>query len=551
MKMLYGLPAGLIISAFVFTQMASAALTTLFVATNATGDGSGSSWANATNSIQGAISAIDNTNPTNTVWVSNGVYEADGITNFPSGTILTNRVAIYKPITVRSANNDPTNTIIKGVWNSSDQTNAMGPAAVRCVYMTNGSSLIGFTLSNGATLKTAVANETYGGGVYCQSTNTVISNCVIVANASYAAGGGTYYGTLYNCTLNTNVTGGAGGGSYYGTLYYCTLSNNWTTASIGYPGTHCGGGAYGGIMSNCTIVGNRSQIGWQGGGVYYGTFYNCTLSNNFSDYGSAADSCTLSNCTIVGNRGSEAARSCTLFDCRIISNSVGIRGGGASSCILSNCTLIANSSATDWGGGATYSILYNCTLTGNRGNKAGGAYLSTLYNCMITNNSSDENGGGAYNSTLYNCTIVGNLATKYGGGAFGGTQYNCTIANNSASIQGGGASSNNLNNCIVYFNNAPNGSNWYENDVTIVFTNSCTAPAPAAGSRNITGNPMFVDTNTANYRLSVNSPCINTGTNGSWTTNSYDRDGRTRIRYGTVDMGAYENIYDGSIYTIH
>ena len=53
-----------------------------------------------------------------------------------------------------------------------------------------------------------------------------------------------------------------------------------------------------------------------------------------------------------------------------------------------------------------------------------------------------------------------------------------------------------------------------------------------------------------NYRLIANSPCINTGTNGNWMTNSYDRDGRTRIRYGTVDMGAYEKIYEGTIYRI-
>jgi len=50
------------------------------------------------------------------------------------------------------------------------------------------------------------------------------------------------------------------------------------------------------------------------------------------------------------------------------------------------------------------------------------------------------------------------------------------------------------------------------------------------------------------YRLRANSPCVNTGTNQGWMTNSYDLDGRMRIRYGTVDMGAYEAIYNGTIY---
>src|ERR1035437_2403652 len=83
---------------------------TYYVATNGPGGGA-TSWATATNNIQDAISlCVDG----DTVLVSNGVYQTGGVANYPTGYFLTNRVAINKAITVRSANNDPTNTIIKG-----------------------------------------------------------------------------------------------------------------------------------------------------------------------------------------------------------------------------------------------------------------------------------------------------------------------------------------------------------------------------------------------------------------------------------------------------
>ncbi len=424
-----------------------------YVATN--GSGGGTSWADATNSLQGAINAAIAAT-FDVVWVSNGVYDAGGITN--SGYLLTNRVLITKAITVRSKDNDPTNTIIKG-------SGPYGPAAVRCVYMSAG-SLVGFTLTNGSTLNSGNLNDRSGGGVYCPNTTPVISNCIMTCNSAYS--GDVSYG---------------GGGSFYGTLRNCTFIKNFS---------YYGGGAMYGVLSNCTLIGN----------------YTTTES-------------------AIYPQGAGAARA-ALYNCALISNS-GRRGGGACDSTLYNCTLISNS-VNDTGGGVwNCSVVSGCKLISNTGSTAGGA------------------GGGSY---LYNCLLTGNYASDNGGGAAGSTLYNCTVTSNSLYYNNGaGVNSCTLYDSIVYFNGQNSTySNWYSS----TFIYGCTAPTTTtwtAGS--ITSDPKFVNKGGNDYRLSPRSPCINAGTNGTWTT-SYpaDLDGRQRVRYGTVDMGAYEHIRAGTIYGV-
>ena len=254
-------------------------------------------------------------------------------------------------------------------------------------------------------------------------------------------------------------------------------------------------------MSNCTLIGNSASIG--GGGTWC-TYYNCTLIGNSATHDGGGAQCG------------------TMYNCTLISNSASVYGGGVvgSGQNLRNCTLIAN--WAQWGGGAYGGTLYNCLLSGNRATSA-----------------SDGYGGGAYKCTLYNCTLNYNYSARYAGGAY-------------TSV---------LNNCVLYFNTAASGgSNWYASDPDIYFTNCCTAPAQAGWAPgNITGDPMFITNGSGygatyvagNYRLQSNSPCINTGTNQDWMTNSVDLDGRMRIRYKIVDMGAYERLHSGTICSFH
>ncbi len=83
------------------------------------------SWAIAATDIQSAIDVASNGD---TVLVTNGTYSTGGVSVFG-----TNRIAINKPITVRSVNG-PTFTVIEG-------QGLLGSNAVRCAYMVSGAKI--------------------------------------------------------------------------------------------------------------------------------------------------------------------------------------------------------------------------------------------------------------------------------------------------------------------------------------------------------------------------------------------------------------------------
>jgi hypothetical protein len=250
-------------------------------------------WTSAATTIQDAVDAAT---AGDEIVVTNGVYATGGR---PIDGVTTNRVAVDKPLDIWTVNGPQSATIDGG-------------SLIRCVYLTNGASLSGFTLTGGR------GNE----------------------------GGGAYGGTLNNCTLLGNI-GYHGGGAYGGTLNNCTLNGNQA---------YSGGGASDCALCNCALTGNLAGPGalsdYDGGGAYYCTLYNCTLvGNRASVSGGGASDCALYNCTLFDNRADSAQDA---------SGNLG-SGGGAYSCELNNCIVYYNLSG-EWANIDPYNntLVNNC-----------------------------------------------------------------------------------------------------------------------------------------------------------------------------------------------
>ncbi len=234
----------------VFTFSANA--TTRYVDLNCTNATSPfTDWTTAATNIQDAIDAsVD----TDLILVTNGVYAGGG--RVMAGN-LTNRVALNRALTVQSANG-PFATVILGAG----ATN--GNSAVRCAWLTNGASLVGFTLQAGATRISPDTNLGCGGGVWCSSSNAIVANCLIVSNTAYSFGGGAYQGTLNNCLVSSNGL---------------VMNNN--------------GAAHNCFLNSCTVVSNASY-----GVSWVGPYNQSKLTNCIVYYNAGVNNngCALSYC---------------------------------------------------------------------------------------------------------------------------------------------------------------------------------------------------------------------------------------------------------------
>ncbi|MBQ9372880.1 MAG: fibronectin type III domain-containing protein [Thermoguttaceae bacterium] len=407
-------------------------------------------------------------------------------------------------------------------------------AAARCRVMSVQSTtshnvnLAGITFTGGKT-------NSSGGGIFTKDVKLSLVNCTITNNQADAGGG--VFGTSFkykDCAITNNQARENGGAHGRAEFENCVIKNNRAdNLSGGISGTNC-------TIKGCEITGN---VGGDYGGLScrYSTITNCTISNNKSSNCGGGLSCTDS----------------TVTNCTISDNVAKLDGGGiwGSRNSFVSCTITNNTAKRDGGGLiATESYFDSCTVSGNKAKNGGGIYGNGKFvNSVIVNNK-------AIQEKQYNVTFGG-----YGGGVYvflvpynNGRMYsefiNCTIANNSGPTSGGGVYTESMSHFYnsILVQNTSNAKykdcGWGEKGVAKAY-HTMTSQAKKlwsnASEKKVnnynysSSQPLFKSK--TDYHLSgTDSQAYNKGYNDDVSDFKKDRDGKTRIVDGTVDLGAYE-----------
>lgn len=269
-----------------------------YVSPSAVGSGDGSSWADATDSIQTAIDDVAAAG-VGEVWVAQGTYRTTG-----TGPLITmaDNVDLYGGFAGTEATLeergvvDPGTTVLSGDSDSSgdfsvgDAYHVVVGASARLdgVTITGGNAVGGGSSSAGAGLRNTANGSTVtlanvhlvgnyaaadGGGIY-NTQNLIILNSRIENNTAGSAAAGLFgYGgsvTMENSAVVGNTSGLNGGGMYL--MFNATLTFRHGVID-GNSATQNGGGLY---LSGAAATVVNSQIShnaagtWRGGGIFSG-----------------------------------------------------------------------------------------------------------------------------------------------------------------------------------------------------------------------------------------------------------------------------------------
>jgi hypothetical protein len=341
--------------------------------------------------------------------------------------------------------------------------------------------------------------------ICCDNVCDVLLSGLRVSDGSAEKGGGLRVGSSSvetdDCVFSNNVAGYAGGSMFTQdatvTVTSCTITSSQTAARYSEGGGCCVKNSVA-DLNGCSIVGNSAGSG--GGGICADggevTVRDCMIEDNHAEGGGGL--LVLSAATRV-------------LGCRIVGNDASVGAG----------IYVSDGKAT----------IYDCEIRGNRGIGSGGlgmfAGSAVLSNCVIAENESVQY--GAFNlvgsATLTNCTISGNRSETEAVVRLALSELRATSC--------------------VFWNDA-------SEEISLGFFATVDMKCSDVeggweGLGNIDSDPRFVDAEGGDFRLQMDSPCIDSASiNGPETDilgNPRPIDIAGVGRDGTCDafdMGAYE-----------
>ena len=170
----------------------------------------------------------------------------------------------------------------------------------------------------------------------------------------------------------------------------------------------------------------------------------------------------------------------------------------------------------------------------------------SVINCVFRSNQATGQGGGVFNGgngAFVDCLFIANAAQQHGGGVSNTHACDCTTSiftnsvffRNSSALAGGALANAHatatITNCIAWRNSDSAGMDpvsqirEVEVPVTTVVSYCDVMGGYFAGSGNIDANPLFVDPNGGDFRVSDGSPCIDAGDNAAVPADAPDLDG--------------------------
>ncbi|MBK1818069.1 tandem-95 repeat protein [Luteolibacter yonseiensis] len=313
------------------TEMSKAAY--VYVRPVATGDGSGTGWADATSDLQAAMAK-----PNAQVWVQEGTYyPTTGTDRNASFSINSYAVKVYGGFKGTESLRDARKPTVR-VTRISGNIGSSSSALDNSRHLFRNENVGASTILDGLTFENAYSDDEDGGAILNISSSPTIQNCVFRDN--HARNGG-------------------------------------AVASTGTPGY-----LFGSDITGCRFENNTAEL--TGGAISYNSsvsIENCIFKNNRAGSGGA-----------VALNGTTAGLSFNLKNGLFFGNrSLDGRGGAISSqgisLRLTNSTFYGNQakllSATPLGGSAVY-----------QDHTIPGAYTVELYNSIFYNNSAVNSGSG-------------------------------------------------------------------------------------------------------------------------------------------------------------